>query len=176
MRTVMMDAPLTDQYHAILMYITNFIFIVGKNHYFQAVVRYYGLRTGPRPIRDNLRYYSRTNSQEPVDEDTSRVTFAAPRYPVEQGVDLSPEKDIAKPVVSVSIFPKNTNFITNIRTGLIEADDDNAINLASDPNADTIFPDRVYLKRWKDLDGADARHIKVKGKVLLDRVQRKTLQ
>ena len=50
-------------------------------------------------------------------------------------------------------------FITMIRTGLIEADDDNAINLVL--NADTIFPDRVYLKRWKDPDKADAL-IKVK--------------
>ena len=50
-----------------------------------------------------------------------------------------------------------------IRTCLLEADDDNAINL--DLHADTIFkfPDRIYLKRWKDPDSADALHIKVKG-------------
>ena len=32
-------------------------------------------------------------SQEPVDEDTSRVTYAAPRDSVEQGVHLSQEED-----------------------------------------------------------------------------------
>ena len=32
--------------------------------------------------------------------------------------------------------------------------DDNAINL--NLNADTIFPDQVYLKRWKDPDKEDA--------------------
>ena len=64
--------------------------------------------------------------------------------------------------MSVARFPKDTNFITEIRTGLIEAVDDNAINL--DLNADTIVPDRVRLKRWKDPgpDKADARHVKVK--------------
>ena len=69
---------------------------------------------------------------------------------------ISPEEDTAKPVVSAAIFPKHTNFITKIRTGLLETDDNNAINL--DINADTIFPDRVYLKRWKDSDKADACH------------------
>ena len=70
---------------------------------------------------------------------------------------ISPEEDTAEPVVSVAIFPKHTNFITKIRT---ETDDNNlnAINL--DLNADTGFPDRVYLKRWKDPDKADARHHK----------------
>ena len=45
-------------------------------------------------------------------------------------------------------------------------------------NGDTVFPDRINLKRWKDQDKADAQHIKVKGerKVQLDRVQQKTLQ
>ena len=83
-------------------------------------------------------------SQEPVDADTSIVTKAAPRDSVEQGVRSSPE-DTAKPVELVAIFPKNTNFITKIRTSLLESDDDNAVNL--DLNADTIFPDRTYLKR-----------------------------
>ena len=46
------------------------------------------------------------------------------------------------------------------RADLIEADDDNAINL--DLDSDTIFPDRVCLKRWNDPGKADARHIKVK--------------
>ena len=49
------------------------------------------------------------------------------------------------PVLSVAIFPKNTNFIAKIRTGLLETDDGNAVNL--DTNADAIFPDRVYVKR-----------------------------
>ena len=51
-------------------------------------------------------------------------------------MNLSPEEDTAnlKPAVSAAIFTKNTNFrfITKIHTGLIEADDDNAINLALD--------------------------------------------
>ena len=73
---------------------------------------------------------------------------------------LTYTRDTAKPVVSVAIFPKNTNFITKIRTGLLETDGrNNAINL--DLNADTIFPDRIYLKRWKDPDKADARHNEV---------------
>ena len=48
------------------------------------------------------------------------------------------------------MFPKNTNFITKIRTCILEADDHNVIDL--DLNAYTIFPDRIYLKpeRWKD--------------------------
>ena len=56
----------------------------------------------------------------------------------------------------VAIFPKNTNFkfITKICTCLIEDNDDNAINIVLD--ADTIFPDRVHLKRWKDPDEAYA--------------------
>ena len=99
-------------------------------------------------------------SQEIVDEDTSRVTYAAPRDSVEQGANILPEEDIAKSVVSVAIFPEHTSFITKIRTDLLETDDDNAINL--DLNADTIFPDRVHLKRWKDPDKEDARHIRVK--------------
>ena len=69
---------------------------------------------------------------------------------------LSAEEDTAKPVVSVAIFAKDTNFITP----LLETDDDNAINL--NLNADTVFPDWIYLKRWKDHDKADARHVKVK--------------
>ena len=101
-------------------------------------------------------------SQEPVDADTSRVTYAAPRDSVEQGVHLSLEEDTAKLFVSVAIFPMNTNLLTKISTFLLETDDNNTINL--DLNADTIFPDRVYLKRWKDPDSlrADARHTKVK--------------
>ena len=99
-------------------------------------------------------------SQELVDEDTSRVTYAAPRDYVEQGVHLSPEEDTPNPVVSVAIFPKDTNFITKICSDHLEADGNNAINLVL--NADTIFPDRIYLKRWQDPDKADARPIKVK--------------
>ena len=69
------------------------------------------------------------------------------------------------PVASVAIFPAHTNFTTKIHTGLLEIDDNNAINL--DFNADTTFPDRmmvvrIYLKRWKDPDKVDARHNKVK--------------
>ena len=86
---------------------------------------------------------------------------------------LSPEQHTAKTVVSVAIVPKNTNFITKIRTVLLETDDNNAINL--NLNANTVFPDRVYLKRWKDPDKADARHIKVKEE-LESVVQRETLQ
>ena len=65
-------------------------------------------------------------------------------------------------VVSVPIFPAHTNFNTKIRTGLLETDDDNTINI--DLNADTTFPDqtRIYLKRWKDPDKAGARHNEVK--------------
>ena len=114
-------------------------------------------------------------SQEPADEDTSRVTCAAPRDSVEQGVHLSPEEDTAKPVVSVAIFPKNTNFITKIRNGLLETDD-NDINLGLNGgvNASTISSDRVYLKRRKDEDKADSPQRGYGGagerKVLLDRV------
>ena len=93
-------------------------------------------------------------SQEPVvqavDADTSRVTYAAPRDSVEQGVPPSLEEATAKLVALVAIFPKKTNFITKISTDLLETDDDNTINL--DLNADTIFPDRIYMKRWKDSD------------------------
>ena len=102
-------------------------------------------------------------SQEPVDEDTSRVIYATPRDSVEHSIHPSPEEDTAKSVVSVAIFLKNTNFITKIRAGLLETGDDNAIN--HDLNADTILPDRVYLKRWKVPDKADDRHIKVKEKL-----------
>ena len=99
-------------------------------------------------------------SEEIVDEDTSRVTYGAPRDSLEQGVHIASEKDTAMPVVSVAIFLAHTNFNTKTRTGLLETDDHNAINL--DLNADTIFPDRIYLKRRKDPDKAY--------------VQRKTLQ
>ena len=95
--------------------------------------------------------------QELVDKDTSRVSGAAIRDSVEQGVHLSPEEDTAKPAVSVAIFPKNTNFkfITQICTGLIEANDDNAINLVLNP--DIIFSDRVYLKLCNDPEKVDGR-------------------
>ena len=46
-------------------------------------------------------------SQEVVDEDTSRVTYAAPQVSVEQGVHISPEENAAKPVVSAAICPKD---------------------------------------------------------------------
>ena len=38
-------------------------------------------------------------SQEIVDEDTSRVNYAAPRDSVEQGAHIASEEDTAKPVV-----------------------------------------------------------------------------
>ena len=110
-------------------------------------------------------------SQEIVDEDTSRVIYEATRDSVEQGAHIASEKDTAMPVVSVAIFPAHTNFNTKTRTGPLETDDDKAISL--DLSADTIFSDRVYLKRWKDPNKVDARLIR---KVLLDRAQRKTLQ
>ena len=56
--------------------------------------------------------------QEPVDADTSGVNYAAPRDAVEQGEHLLPEEDTANSVVLVAI-PKNTNFITKIRTRLL---------------------------------------------------------
>ena len=76
-----------------------------------------------------------------MDEDTSRVNYAAPRDSVEQGTHMSLEEDKAKPVVSVAIFQaqEQTNFITKIRIGLQDTDGDNAINL--DLSAHTIFPD-----------------------------------
>ena len=63
-------------------------------------------------------------------------------------------------VVLVAIFLAHTNFNTKTRTGILETEDDNAINL--DLNADTIFPDWIYLKRWKDPDKADVCHNEVK--------------
>ena len=54
------------------------------------------------------------------------------------------KEDTAKPVVSVAILPKNTNFITKLHIRLLETHENNAINL--DLNADTIFPDQVYLQ------------------------------
>ena len=94
-------------------------------------------------------------SQEIVDEDTSRVTYETPRDSVEQGAHIALETDTVMPVVSVAIFLAHTNFKTKTRTGLLETDDDSAINL--DLNAATILPDRIYLKRWKDSDKADVR-------------------
>ena len=76
-------------------------------------------------------------SREIVDEDTSRVNYAAPRDSVEQGAHIASQEDTAMPVVLIAIFPAHTNFTTKIRTGLIATEDDNAINL--DLNADTIF-------------------------------------
>lgn len=57
---------------------------------------------------------------------------------------------------SVATFPKNTNFITHMRTGLLEAEDDNAISPKLAPNADNILPDRVHLMLWKDPYKTDA--------------------
>ena len=99
-------------------------------------------------------------SQQIVDEDTSRVTYAAPRDSVEQGAHIASEKDTAMPVVSVAVFLALTNFNTKTRNGLLETDDDIDINL--DLNADTTFLDRIYLKRWKDPDKANVRHNEVK--------------
>ena len=79
---------------------------------------------------------------------------------VEQGAHIASEEDTAMPVVSVAIFQAHTNFNTKICTGLLETDDDNAIKL--DLNVNTIFQDRIYLKRWKDPDKADTRHNEVK--------------
>ena len=50
----------------------------------------------------------------------------------------------------------NARWLTHTAINL----DLNAINL--DLNADTIFPVRIYLKRWKDPDEAGARHNEVK--------------
>ena len=75
-------------------------------------------------------------------EDTSRFIYAVPRDSVdsvEQGVHILSEDDTANSVVSVTIFPKNTNFITKIRNSLNKADDDNANNLVL--NADIIISD-----------------------------------
>ena len=60
-------------------------------------------------------------SQEIVDKDTSRVTYAAPKDSVEQGAHIASEEDTAMPVVSVAIFPAHTNFTTKIRTGLLDS-------------------------------------------------------
>ena len=73
---------------------------------------------------------------------------------------LSREEDTAKHVVLVAIIPKDTNLITKICTSHAGLSRANAINRVL--NADTILPDRVYLRRWKDPDKSDARHIKVK--------------
>ena len=100
----------------------------------------------PRPS-NHLQYYSRSR----------RWTKILRESPMQH---LSPEEDTAKLVVSVAIFPKDTNFITKIRTSLLETGDNNTVNL--DLNADTIFPDRIYLKQWEDPARADDRHIKVK--------------
>ena len=99
-------------------------------------------------------------SHVPVDADTLRVTYAAPRDSIDQGVHLSPGEDTAKPLILVDIFPKDTNFMTKICTCLLETDEYSAINLYL--NANTIIPDRVYLKWWKDPVKADARHNEVK--------------
>ena len=107
----------------------------------------------PRPS-NHPRYHSRRRLWPKL------LRESAPRDPVGQGVHISPEVDTAKPVVPVAIFPRNTNFATKIRNGLLETKDNNAIK--PDLNANTIFPERVYLKRWKDPDKADARHKEVK--------------
>ena len=99
-------------------------------------------------------------SHVPVDADTLRVTYAAPRDSIDQGVHLSPGEDTAKPLILVDIFPKDTNFMTKICTCLLETDEYSAINLYL--NANTIIPDRVYLKPWKDPGKADAQQIKVR--------------
>ena len=62
-------------------------------------------------------------SQQIVDEDTSRVTYAAPRDSVEQGAHIASEKDTAMSVVSVAIFLAHTNFNTKTRAGLLESRD-----------------------------------------------------
>ena len=109
------------------------------------IVTVLGCTIHPRPSV-HLRCYSRRIVWTKI-LPSSRVTCAAPRDSVEQGVQLPPEEDTAaKPVVSVATFTKNTNFKfnTKIRSGLIEADDNNAISMVL--YADTVFPDRVCLK------------------------------
>ena len=91
-----------------------------------------------------------------MDTDTSKVIYAAPRDSLEQGIHLSPEEDTAKPMVFGGYLREEHE----LRTCLLENQDNNAINL--ELNADTIFPDRVYLKRWKDPGKVDSRRIKVK--------------
>ena len=59
-------------------------------------------------------------------------------------------------LIQISVTVSNDGACNN------ETDDYNTINLDLDLNADTIFPDRIYLKRWKDPDKADVRHNEVK--------------
>ena len=94
--------------------------------------RYLQLAPSPGMDRDlsvTLKPFTVLLLQEPVDEDTSRITCAAPpsRDSVEQGVHLSPKEDTAKLVASLAILTKNSSFITKVRTCLFEADDDNTI-------------------------------------------------
>ena len=102
------------------------------------------------------------------------VTYAAPRDSVEQGVHLSQEEDAAKPVVSVA------NFITKICTGCLEAPGwrqrhqpcPQCRHHLSGPG----LPQAVEGSRQSGCSqqrgqgGAEGR------KVLLDRIQRKTLR
>ena len=115
-------------------------------------------------------------SQEIVDEDTSRVIYAAPRDSVGQGAHIVSEEDTAMPVVSVAIV---TNFFTKIRTGLLdsgldlETDDNNDINL--DLNATLSFltrstssGGRIQTKLMVASDSPRGQGEAGKRKVLLD--------
>ena len=124
-----------------------------------------------------------------MDEDTSRVIYAAPRDSVEQRAHIASEEDTAIPVVSVAIFPAHTNFTTKICTGLLdsgldlETDENDDINL--DLNTDTIFPARDRIRslpqamegsRQSGCSPQRGQEGAGKRKVSLDRVQRKILQ
>ena len=87
--------------------------------------------------------------QEPVDEDTSRVTDAAPRDSPEQCVHLTLVEDIDKLVLYVAIFPGTTNIIATIRISLPDPDDNNAIDFRY---ADASHEDLDHPERWKDPD------------------------
>ena len=93
--------------------------------------------------------------KEPVDEDTSRVTDAAPRDSPEQCVHLALVEDIDKLVLFVAIFPGTTNIIATIRISLPDPDDNNAIDFRY---ADASHEDLDHPKRWKDPDNTCAQN------------------
>ena len=67
---------------------------------------------------------------------------------MKQGLHLSTKEDTSKPIVSVAIFLKNTNFIKKICIGLIDADDYNTINLylKPTPGLPKLWPS---LRSWR---------------------------
>jgi hypothetical protein len=93
--------------------------------------------------------------KEPVDEDTSRVTDAAPRDSPEQCVHLVLVEDIDKLVLYVAIFPGTTNIIATIRISLPDPDDNNAIDFRY---ADASHEDLDHPERWKDPDNTCAQN------------------